>query len=222
MGKQLFCLGSRHCVSPPCVGNGGCPDSSTQVCFLKSHQGVSWPTGVCAVLGPTPREFRIAFYSRKGKGSILPAHTLSGPLQAWITPGAPSHLPRALGCSKGQIRSWDQVMQPRKGHAGIGRLTMERSVLLSTALYWLWRLAGGEGDALAGAFLAAVILPGMSVVTCRQVSTSCFQNGMSGTEWWSGIVGGVCAALIKTLCCLQRPVQVIGLMKYFSGTVRSL
>lgn len=113
-------------------------------------------------------------------------------------------------------------MQPRKGHAGTCRLTMERSVLLSTALYWLWRLAGGEGNALAGAFLHAVILPGMSVVTCRPFSTSCFQNGMSGTEWCPGIVGGVCATLIKTLCCLQRPVQVIGLTKYFSGTVRSL
>lgn len=103
MGKQLFCLGSRHCISLPCVGNGGCPDSSTQVCFLKSHQGVSWSTSVCAVLGPHSREFWIAFYSRKGKGSILPAHIPSSLLQAWIAPGAPSHLPRALGCSKGQI-----------------------------------------------------------------------------------------------------------------------
>lgn len=99
---------------------------------------------------------------------------------------------------------------------------MERSMFLSTALYWPWRLAGGEGDALAGAFPAAVILPGMSVVTCRPFSTSRFQNGMSGTEWWPGIVGGVCATLIKTLCCFERPVQVIGLKKYFSGTVRSL
>ena len=102
------------------------------------------------------------------------------------------------------------------------RLTLERSVLLSTTLYWLWRLVGGDRDAMAGAFPAAVILPGMSVVTCRPFSTSHFQNVMSGAVWWSGIVGGVCATLNKTLCCLQRPVQVIGLMKYFSGSQKSL